>query len=288
MQTAPYRFQLLAPAGIAPSAVNGPIRADIDSYEHYLTSLQKLRAQSYIADGAIGPDQLDGDGRFRMHWDEESWHFLLVNPEEEVVGCVRYLAHQGSARAEDLFISHSAIAKDPVWGARFLEALESDLTYARENLLTFIEVGGWAIETGYRHTRAALEILLASFAWARSIGGAIGCCTATFRNSSAPMLRRIGGRSFEHNSEAIPPYNDAHYGCMMEALRFHFQDFDPRFQKMVDSICDRMTEQSTIARSLDDAMCLDDAMRTTTSLQALNRGLQSANKPATAPVTISI
>src|SRR3954470_3940127 len=242
MQTVPYRFQLLAPPGTVRSGVSAPTSVDNDSYERYLGSLQKLRAKCYLADAAIGPDQLDGAGRFPMHRDRDSWHFLLVGPEDEVVGCVRYLTHLPTATPLDLLISHSAIGQDPVWRDKFRRAIASDLTFARENRLTFIEVGGWAIESAFRQTRAALEVLLASFAWGRMIGGATGCCTATFRNSSASMLRRIGGRSLEHNNEVIPPYTDASYGCMMEALRFHFQDFDPRYHKMVDSIYTRMSE----------------------------------------------
>ncbi len=289
MQTESYRFQLLAPPGISSSKVSGLITSDANSYERYLTSLQKLRAKSYLADGAIAAEHVDEKGRFRMDRDEDCWHFLLVDPEGEVVGCVRYMAHALTARSEDLLISHSPLSQDPVWGSKFRQALESDLTFARRNLLTFIEVGGWAIEAGYRHTRAALEILLASFAWARMIGGAIGCCTATFRNSSASMLRRIGGRSFEHNDEVIPAYNDASYGCMMEALRFHFQQFDPRFQKMVDSICARIAEHPTITLCGNDAERREDEMRTANDLEALDRALQSANRAvAVTPAGVSV
>jgi hypothetical protein len=217
-----------------------------------------------------------------MQRDNDSWHFLLINPENDVIGCVRYLAHPSHAGVDDLYIGHCPLIDDPVWGGKFRATLESDLTFARDNLLTFIEVGGWAIDSNYRHTKAALEILLASFAWARTIGGAIGCCTATFRNSSAPMLRRIGGRSFEYNNEVIPPYEDAAYGCTMEALRFHFQNFDPRFQKLVDSISARLAEQRTVAASVDDTTCHDDLLRTSTNLCALSRALQSTNQSVAA------
>src|SRR4051794_40058363 len=144
MQTASYRFQLLAPPGITPSHLSGPISCDPNSYERYLTSLQKLRAQTYLADGAIGPERLDAAGRFRMESDERAWHFLLVNEHEEAVGCVRYLTHLPSASIDDLFISHCPLAEDPVWGKHFRAALEADLAFARQNLLTFVEVGGWA------------------------------------------------------------------------------------------------------------------------------------------------
>jgi hypothetical protein len=286
MQTAPYRFQLLAPSGTPPSKVSGRIGSHPDSFDHYLSSLQKLRARTYLADGAIGPRQLDEQGRFRMHGDEDSWHFLLIDSDDEAVGCVRYLSHSPFASFDDLSISHCPMAADLVWGSKFRGALEADLAFARENLLTFVEVGGWAIETAYRHTRAALEVLLASFAWARMIGGAIGCCTATFRNNSALMLRRIGGTSIEYNNEAIPPYEDAGYGCMMEVLRFRFQNFDPRFQKMVDDIYNRIAEQPTIAASLEDEAFQQEALRTSQSLSALDRALQSANQGAGAKTDV--
>lgn len=278
MQTAPYRFQLLAPPGTPSSKVLGDVSSNPDGYEHYLSSLQKLRAQTYLADGAIGPKQLDEEGRFRMHRDGESWHFLLVNPEDEAIGCVRYLTHSPSACVDDLSVSRCPMANDPVWGSKFRGALEADLMFARQNLLTFVEVGGWAIESSHRHTRAALEVLLASFSWARMIGGAIGCCTATFRNNSAVMLRRIGGHSIEYNNEAIPAYEDPSYGCMMEVLRFRFQNFDPRFQKMVDSIYARIADQQTIAASLEDEVSQQEAMKTSSGLHALGHALQSANQ----------
>lgn len=287
MQIAPYGFQLLAPAGASSANVSGAISCHDDSYEHYLSSLQKLRAESYVSDGAIAPEQVDKQGRFPMHRDEDCWHFLLVDPDRKVVGCVRYLSHPATASAADLLISHSPLVNDPLWGGKFHEALKSDLAFARRNLLAFIEVGGWAINTAYRHTRAALEILLASFAWARMIGGGIGCCTATVRNNSASMLRRIGGRSFEHNHESIPPYKDAKYGCIMEALRFHFQNFDLRYGKMVDSIYHRMAEQPIITRSFHQDPGQADQANVTNSLLALSEALRAANETVGTPECVA-
>jgi len=288
MQIASYRFQLLAPNGASSANVSGAISCESDSYDHYLSSLQKLRAESYVSDGAIAPDRVDEEGRFPMHRDEDCWHFLLVDPERQVVGCVRYLAHPPTASIGDLLISHSPLGNDTLWGGKFHETLRSDLAFARRNVLAFIEVGGWAIDVAYRHTRAALEILLASFAWARMMGGGIGCCTATVRNNSASMLRRIGGCSFEYNGEAIPPYSDAKYGCTMEALRFHFQNFDPRYQKTVDSIYNRIAEQPIITRSSHEDAGRADAAGATHSLLALDRALHSANQAvAAAPECVS-
>jgi len=288
MQIAPYRFQLLAPGGIPTSNASAAISCERDAYDHYLSSLQKLRAESYLSDGAITPERIDKEGRFLMHRDEDCWHFLLIDPAQEVIGCVRYLAHPAAATIRDLLIAQSPLGKDPFWGSKFAHALESHLAFAHRNALTFVEVGGWAINTAYRHTRAALEILLASFAWAKMIGGGIGCCTATVRNKSASMLRRIGGSSFEFGNEVIPPYIDSKYGCTMEALRFHFQDFDPRYQKLVDSIYNRIPEQPIITRPGDYDRSGADAVHATNSLVALGRALHSANQTVAAPACVSV
>ena len=101
------------------------------------------------------------------------------------------------------------------------------------------------------------------------------------------MLRRIGGCSFECGDEVIPPYSDPKYGCTMEALCFHFQNFDPRYQKLVDSIYNRMPEQPIITRSVDDDRGLADAAHATLSLVALGRALDSANQTVAAPACVS-
>jgi hypothetical protein len=288
MQIAPYCFQLLAPAGTSAENVSGAMISEADSYDYYLSSVQKLRADSYVSDGAIAPERVDQEGRFRMQRDEDCWHFLLVDTNRQVVGCVRYLKHPATAGIDDLLISHSPLGNDAWWGGKFQQVLTADLAFARRNLLAFIEVGGWAINRGYRHTRAALEILLASFAWARMIGGGIGCCTATVRNNSASMLRRIGGRSFEYDHEPIPPYKDPKYGCTMEALRFHFQNFDLRYRNMVDSIYQRMIEQPIIMRSFEQQAGAPDSENATKSLLALSQALHSANQTVRTPECASL
>ena len=82
---------------------------------------------------------------------------------------------------------------DPVWGAKVREAVEIDLALAREKGFAYVEIGGWALTEEWRSTRAALEILVGSYALAHLWGGCLGACTATARHGSSSMLRRIGG-----------------------------------------------------------------------------------------------
>jgi hypothetical protein len=275
MNSQSYRFQLLAPAKTSlPSALKYAIK-DADKYRHYLSSLQRLRAQTYFEDGAITQRDIDPFGRFPMHQDDDCWHFLLIDTSDEVVGCVRYLLHSPAATFEDLWVSRAPVARDPLWGPTLRRAVESDLLWLCERKLCFAEVGGWTIHPDYRHTRAALEVVLGSFAWSFLVSAGIGCATATIRNNSSGILRRIGGVSYEAGGCGVPAYHDDAYGCSMEILRFHFRSFDPRYRRIVQDIRLRLESQSTIqsvGHSKDEVEVLSSM---TESLYALSDRLNS-------------
>lgn len=276
METALYQLQLLAPHNHPATASYRQVRQDTALYESHMSSMQLLRGRTYSADGAVQPDQLDDMGRLPMCQDDYSWHLLLVNTKGEVVGCVRYLIHSPTVRAEDLYVNRSALAASRTWANALRYALDAELKFARDEKLAFIEVGGWAVAAEYRHTRAALEVLIASFAFARVLGGAIGCCTATVRNNSASILRRIGATSLTFGDAEIPPYKDSRYGCTMELLRFHFECFDLRYRKIVDDMQCRMVQEcSVITPSHRSPSSLTD-FETQNSLQALSRALEDA------------
>ena len=194
-----------------------------------MSSMQKLRARVYLKDAAIRECDLDDEGRFYMPGDEDSWHLLLIDVNNEAIGCAKYLVHPSNVPYHRLKVAQSPLAHHPIWGERVQRAVEADLRRIREEKLQYVEVGGWALAEEWRGTRAALEILVGSFALGQIWGGAIGSCTATVRHSSSSMLRRIGGTSFELAGEAIPAYEDPHYGCTMELLRFDYRTPSKRF-----------------------------------------------------------
>jgi hypothetical protein len=231
-----YRFQLLAPL-TAP--VKGAFdRSNIDEqvYHHYLASTQRLRGNAYLADRAIQPWELDDDGRFCMRGDDRSWHFLLVDRSEEVIGCARYLVHPSSVSFDQLRLRDTPVAKDPAWSDKVRSAVENDLRVIRKEGFSFVEVGGWALKEEWRGTRAALEILVASFALGHLWGGCLGYCMATVRHESSSILRRIGGASFVLDGEAIPAYQDPQYGCRMELLRFDSRSPAERFVPLIGQL----------------------------------------------------
>lgn len=231
-----YRFQLLAPAHALSDAAFGRSKSNEQLYRQHLASMQTLRGRVYLSDGAIQPCELDEQGRFHMRGDEQNWHFLLLDDQEQTIGCARYLVHPNTVPFENLRVSHSPLVRDRTWGEKLREAVEADLQRAREENLSYVEIGGWALCERWRGTRAALEILVASFALGQLWGGSLGSCMATVRHQSSSILRRIGGCSFHAAGEAIPAYEDPCYGCTMELLRFDSRSPAKRFLPIINQL----------------------------------------------------
>jgi predicted GNAT family N-acyltransferase len=248
-----YRFQLLIPPHTRASAAFGDYKTNQQLYDQSLSSMQRLRGSVYLKDGAIRPWELDDDGRFVMRGDEQSWHLLLKDDQDATIGCARYLVHPSTVGPESLRILQSSIAEHQEWGQRVRLAVEADLKRAREHNLSYVEIGGWALSEEWRGTRAALEILVASYALAPLWGGCLAACTATVRHSSASILRRIGGSSFEIGGEQLPPYGDPRYGCTMELLRFDSRSPAPRFVPLINQIRATIAKTPAIRRNAEPA-----------------------------------
>jgi hypothetical protein len=258
-----YRFQLLAPPQTRFGVSFGRAKINEQLYYQYLASMQSLRGRVYLKDGAIQPWELKEDGRFPMGGDEQSWHFLLIDDDERTIGCARYLVHPNTVPFEMLRIYQSPIMRHEYWGEKVRRAVEADLQRARQEDLSYVEVGGWALCEEWRGTKAALEILVASYALAHLWGGCLGSCTATVRHNSSSILHRIGGSSFTLGSETVPPYEDPRYGCKMELLRFDSSSPAKRFIPLINQLKASVGNTGTIHRSRsrfwDGADCIAPA-----------------------------
>lgn len=228
-----YRFQLLAPPQTPCGGAFGRPNINKQLYDQYLSGVQQLRGRVYLRDGAIQESELEEDGRFCMPGDRRGWHFLLIDQVQNVIGGARYLVHPNSVQFDQLRIRHSALAKDPAWAHKVRSAVEQDLRLARERGHSYVEIGGWVLAEEWRGTRAALEIVVASYALAHLWGGCLGACSATARHGSSSILRRIGGSSFQSSGQTLPPYEDPQYGCQMELLRFDCRAPSPRFVPLI-------------------------------------------------------
>lgn len=198
--------------------------------------MQRLRGRIYLHDGAISRSELSGDGRHILPGDDRSWHLLTVSDVGEVMGCTRFLQHGRNTRFADLRISHTALAQCELWGAKLRRAIDHDLHTAALANFSFVEVGGWAIAEKIRGTSECLRSVLAIYAWSRLAGGAIGISTATERNSSASILRRLGGHSLKTEHQDIPAYYEPRHRCTMHLLRYDSRRPAPRYERSVQAL----------------------------------------------------
>jgi hypothetical protein len=229
-------LMLLAPSATVVPKSFPAVDVDPERHEEILTQLQRLRGSVYLHDGAIAAEQLTSDGRHVLGIDSAAWHVVSVQPDGRVTGCSRYRAYGRKIQPEHLSAWKSALAGDRTWRGTLHMALESEISLARKRNVDYVEVGGWAIAEDMRFTLEAMNIALSTYALARSIGGCIGLTTATVRNCSSRILRKIGGRSLGLPGCPLPSYFDAQYGCEMELLRFDSNAPNPKYQSRIDDI----------------------------------------------------
>ncbi len=246
-----YSFQLLAPPQSRFTDRFASTKNSEQVYDQLLSSMQKLRGRVYLKDQAIKPWELDEEGRFYMHGDEQSWHLLLLDDKKEVIGCAKYRVHSSNVAYQMLHVSQATVAKHPVLGPKVRAAVEADLRRCQQSNLAYVEVGGWALCEEWRNTRAALEILVGSFALGQLWGGCLGSCTATVRHSSSSILRRIGGVNYEFDGSPISAYYDPEYGCDMELLRFDYRAPSPRFLPLI-KILENSLAKSTVLHGVSN------------------------------------
>jgi hypothetical protein len=203
----------------------------VDDLEHelLLSSVQRLRGDIYLEDGAITPWQLSPEGRHVQAVDESSWHLLVMNANNRVLACVRYTSHSNNIHPFQVGVSNAALSSSEVWSERLELALESELAEARRRGVSYVEVGGWAIDPELRCTTEALRMALTIYGLGALLGGCLGITTATTRHNSSSILRRIGGQSLAVDGVELPTYFDPKYQCDMEILRFDSTRPNPRY-----------------------------------------------------------
>ena len=226
---------LLAPPGARiPDSFSG-ISCDPERHACLLQQTQTLRGTVYLEDGAIDRNHVI-DGRHVAECDRHSWHLLVLDNAGKVCGCTRYRHHPSEVEFLQLHAAESSLASCAIWGTKVRTAVEEELALSRSLDLPFVEIGGWALAEEIRGTVEALRMVLASYAFFRTFGGAVGLATATVRHSSASILRRIGGRSLQYQGQSVPSYQDSAYNCSMEMLRFYSWAPNPHYDIWIREI----------------------------------------------------
>src|ERR1019366_6402395 len=225
----PRSFVLLAPANGPGTHFPHNQKFAPRLHTTLLSEMQGLRGRIYLADGALSGADLDSRGRHIQAADAKSWHLLIINALGRVIGCTRLRRHSTPVLWGQLGIRQAPIAQSDEWGTRFRASIDAELDAACWAGFSYVEVGGWALAKEIRGTFMALKTVLATFAWSQLLGGALGVTTATERNESAAILRRLGGRPLAWDGVELPPYYDRRYRCQMEVLRFDSRETNPKY-----------------------------------------------------------
>ncbi|MBI1898216.1 MAG: hypothetical protein HYS04_17040 [Acidobacteria bacterium] len=233
IQTQPH-FLLLAPSGAETPRCFPRAFVDQSRYSSLLAEMQRLRGAIYVKDGAIDPKQLSADGRHETTADRDSWHLLLLDANGGMRGCMRYQQYEHPFSFSQLAISKSTLAQCDRWGQTLRKAVDSLWERARRERVGFGEAGGWAVADNLRRSRWPVGMVLAIYGLARILGNALVVSTATMRNCSATILRRIGGRALPVGETETPRYYDVHYQCEMEILLFDSRRPLPKYSGWVN------------------------------------------------------
>jgi hypothetical protein len=280
------QFIILPPSIGRPPDVFSNIATDDALHDTLLAGMQYLRGTTYLKDGALRASDLTADGRHESPVDQLSWHVLSLDREGQICSCLRYLDESNAARFENLWIRHSALARCPEQGRRFQNAVEREMARARQMRMGFGEVGGWAVAEGRRLTLEAIGILLATYGLLELLGGCMGMATATFRHSSATILRKIGLSSVDAGGVELQPYFDPSYGCEMEVLQFDSRFPGSKYISWVKELAVILKDAPIICRSSVAAAAAGGS----TSIWNLGMKLASENGlpqtyPESAPVS---
>jgi len=270
------RFVILPPARIA--AVPGDFRnlqVGRDQHDELFAEMQRFRGHVYYSDGAVQAGDLI-DGRHQVSIDDRSWHVLSLDSSGRICACLRYLEESHAAGFDALWIRHAALAQSAAFSGSFRRAVEREMANARQSKIGFGEVGGWAVAESHRWTLEPLRIILATYGLLELHGGCAGVATATFRHSSATILRRIGLNSLQLDDKPLPPYYDPTYGCDMEVLFFDSRFPNPKYRDSVSELSKTLAAAPVICRDRVPV------------LQRAPRGFEVHVAGLTAPVSIPL
>ncbi len=220
-QSGKLKFKVLAPSRQeVPKSVTHDV---LSSREHsqLMYDLQRLRGSAYRECEGMAATLLP-DGRHWHRLDASSWHIVVQDADDDVVGCARY---RRISAFDELLCRKAVVATSNETGPIFKAEFEQQVANARKRGLHYGEAGGWAVSKEARCSTAAINIALMSFALAEWLGGGLGLTTATTRHHSSSILRRIGGTPLA----GFKPYFEPMFGDEIELLQFDIAKLEPRY-----------------------------------------------------------
>ena len=225
-----------------------------------MAEAQRLRGRIYPKDGAIQRAELSADDRHIQAADDRAWHLLTVDENGAVVACIRYFAHEPYVKVSELSLAASGITRSAEFGMHIQAAVETELDYARQRGVWYVELGGWAVCESLRCTTEAVRTLLTVYALSQLRGGAVGLSSATARHHSSSILRRIGGKPLKAKGVEVSSYYDAQYACEMELLSFDSECPNDRYTRWIRD-CREVLPQVPVVLGVPETTWVSDLLR---------------------------
>ena len=223
------------------------IAVDGGLHDTALAEVQRFRGAVYVAEGNVDASELSFDGRHIQSADDRSWHILSA-VGDSIESCGRICLYPRNVRYSDLAVSHSALAHCDEWRDVLRRAVEVQIDAAKQRGVSFAELGGWAIAPNRRCTMEAVRMVIAGYALAQLLGGAVGVTTANIRHHSASILRRLGGMRLTSGHRELPSYYEPLYRSELEILRFESSKPSLRFLSRMNECCGLLRHVTVIAR----------------------------------------
>ncbi|HLJ97379.1 MAG TPA: hypothetical protein VKU02_29740 [Gemmataceae bacterium] len=231
-------LRALAPAWETVPSEFRNVRSDRELHRSMLAQIQMLRGAVYRQDGAISASDLDAQGRHCQPIDDQSWHLVLQDADRRMLACLGLTLHPVGVQYRDLALKGVVGRMAPEIAPRFTTAIEAVIEQARKESLQFVEAGGWALDQKHRRSYRAPLLACACWSTGQLIGQALAVATATKRNHSAEILRRLGGYPLGEEEPESQSFFDPYYQCEMEILGFDSRRPDPRYAETVADLTD--------------------------------------------------
>ncbi len=231
------QVKLIAPDLLVREAAFSRSVADRCLYLRYLDGIRKLRAQ-FCASAGVKRENWQSDGG-----NEESWHVVLTDEGDSVVGCFRAFVYQSFVAYHKLRVSRSGVARDRLWAAKVQMAVERDLTSARQQRARYVELEGWALNQTYPVKRLD-DLFLAFHALEQAWGGCLGLCIVS-TGELARILRGAGAMAMELQDTPFAVHCDQQ-GEYTELVRFGRAACPPMFKRRVELLRQQLTESAVI------------------------------------------
>ena len=202
---------------------------DAVSYSRLIEDIQKFRGRIYFDERAIPESSLGSDGRHILDIDLKSWHMIVISAnDKKILGVMRSYMHDlkneidlDSVQAFKLTQRLNSKERE-----RYEQAMIRFINCASARAQFFAESGGWAVDRREQKRTLSTLVMAALSTLLHVSGTTVGLGTATERNNSSEILKKLGGFSIEDaNGEVLPPFFDMYYNCEMEILGFYSESF---------------------------------------------------------------